>query len=93
MNPFFSVLHLIFLILSSYRWSIHVSKYILKSTKELKELLQRYNELGFGSMMWDEVTDLTSPIWYEGILQSHSHVQAKNRYLNCMYDYYIVNLT
>ena len=38
-------------------------------------------------MMWDEVTDLTSPIWYEGILQTHSHVQVKNRYLNCVLKY------
>ena len=51
-----------------------LSKLISKSSAQLKSLLSQYNSLGFGSIKWEEATDLGSSIWYEGILQSHVQV-------------------
>ena len=40
--------------------ALHLSKLIAKSSSTLKILI---NSTGFGTLKWDDVTNLSSPLW------------------------------
>ena len=51
-----------------------LSSAVTKVTGKLKELLSQFNCIGIHSLSWKDVTDLTSPVWYEGILQADTTI-------------------
>lgn len=52
--------------------SSRLSASISKATTKLKSLLREFNSFNVESMSWKDVSDLSSHVWYEGVLQSEN---------------------
>ena len=53
-----------------------LAKSITRESTKLKGLINKYNALALHSekVSWQDVTNLSSPLWFHGVLQSDSHV-------------------
>lgn len=52
--------------------SSRLSASISKATTKLKSLLREFNSFNVESMSWKDVSDLSSHVWYKGVLQSEN---------------------
>lgn len=70
--------------------SSRLSKSINNASAKLKKLLTEYNSYNIYSLAWEDVTDLSSHVWYEGILRGNDKDIPNSVKLKAIEKYHIM---